>query len=322
MVHLRADGVVGGSVSGGGIGGSDNGDRTHVDLNVLNEKEIRSRHNELLRLVDGPNGRAFIHELRDVVRVLSKLKASSQSSSTHKATGKRNINGTVQPKFVNIDNCPQCGTNYTVLATACIVICPNEQCGFTTKHLQPEPETDSYEKAATVHERGPLYRKFLMQFHPDAPDPTDEVIRVVRHELAKVHTLLPSKVKPTPIAQILRKAHMPKWAALNIRIARIINGQTIPVIPQDLIDRLVHRFVMVTKEFTFTSKNQGRSKNMNYGFLTKHFLLMEGEVKLSESFPVHKTRVVLRAAHKRLKGCCRNLQKADDGLFWICHRSS
>ena len=77
------------------------------------------------------------------------------------------------PLFVERDICPTCNTEYVMAATESKMICPS--CGDTDNLVHSNTEfVDEAEptKPAPEYERGPVYRKYLMQYHEDAPCPS------------------------------------------------------------------------------------------------------------------------------------------------------
>ena len=221
------------------------------------------------------------------------------------------------PCFIDRDICKKCNVDFINLSEESMNICPS--CGHNEHHLFCKSDfIESEDGRKQTYERSPLYRKYLMQFHEDAIDPPTDVLEKIYKQLSKIHIMLPSKVKPTPIIQILRDEGLTKWVPFSIRIVKKINQEPIAKLSDELIDRLVLRFQKITKAFTFT-KNKNRKKILNFEFLTKQFLLMENRADISEWFGVHKTRQVLFNADKRLQECCKIIN--DDTLNWNTFRS-
>ena len=205
------------------------------------------------------------------------------------------------PCFVDRDVCPACSHNFVLIVQESMNICPN--CGLSEHMIYCSADYIQNEEAKTAYDRRPLYRKYLMQFHEDKPDPPKEVINTVYHNLFKVHIMLASKVKPTPIGAILRQEGLQKWCSMAIRISKIINNEPVVKLSTELIDRLVTRFAGITP-----SDNK---KTMNFEYLTNKFLIIELETEKSESFLVHTTRRVLSHADDRLTSRCKKM-KFDD----------
>lgn len=221
------------------------------------------------------------------------------------------------PCFVDREVCPSCNTHLVTKTQESVLSCP--KCGHTEYVIQSNTEYSDGGEKHNHYERGPLYQKYLMQFHEDAPDPPQEVIDTVYRHLSKVHIMLSTKVKPTPIAQILRDEKLQQWAQFSVRIAKYINSEPIPSLSGELIGRLVSRFNKITQAFAIT-KMKKRKKIMNFEFLTKQFLFMENRPDLAEWFCCHKTRLVLKQADSRLARCSK-LLTSGGGMKWDVGRS-
>lgn len=221
--------------------------------------------------------------------------------------------------YFHTESCAICQKEKIICVEESLLMCT--ECGvtnFTVVSNNEERAENTDRSKGTPYERAPLYRKYLMQFHENAPDPPQEVIETIYKHLFKVHMMLSTKVKPTPIAQILRAEKLQRWAPYSVRISKVINKDHIVALTQELIDKLVYRFEKITKAFDKTKLNQ-RKKIMNFEFLTKQFLLMEDEPELARWFCCHKTRNVLNQADSRLYKCKKNLQA--DNLDWSIRKS-
>ena len=224
----------------------------------------------------------------------------------------------VIPSFIEREICSNCNKELVIVSNESVVTCPS--CGDSEHLIYCNSDFIENTEFKTVpYERGPLYKKYLMQFHENAPVPPIDVINIVYKHLSKVHMMLSTKVKPTPIAQILREEKLQKWTPFAVRIAKYINKEHIVSLSQELIDRLVLRFEKVTHVFKVT-KLKHRKKIMNFEFLTKQFLDMENRPDLAEWFSCHKTRLVLKQADSRLLRCSKHLSESDD-LDWNMSRS-
>jgi hypothetical protein len=130
------------------------------------------------------------------------------------------------PCFVEREICGTCNKEFVMVSQESIMMCPT--CGESEHLIYCNSDfIDSIDVKNNPYERGPLYRKYLMQFHADAPIPPPDVINVVYKHLSKVHIMLSTKVKPTPIAQILREEKLQKWTPYAVRIAKYINKEPI-----------------------------------------------------------------------------------------------
>jgi hypothetical protein len=226
----------------------------------------------------------------------------------------------VIPCFIEREICSKCNKEYVLVSQESILMCPT--CGDSEHLLYCNSDfiENNDAKNNNPYERGPLYRKYLMQFHVNAPVPPVDVINIVYKHLSKVHIMLSTKVKPTPIAQILREEKLQRWTPYAVRIAKFINKEHIVKLSQFLIDTLVSRFDILTLAFTAT-KLKKRKKIMNFEFLTKQFLFMEDEPELAQHFSCHKTRLVLKQADVRLVKCSKVIKRKEKTRNWDVVRS-
>lgn len=89
-------------------------------------------------------------------------------------------------------NCTKCG------ASTAKIFCVND---YT--HIAPAEKHP--------YKRDTLYLKFVMQYEESVKEIPEEVLDLVYGQLSKVHLMLRSRTKPTPISQILRDAGHKKW---------------------------------------------------------------------------------------------------------------
>ena len=230
------------------------------------------------------------------------------------------------PSFVNRDICQQCGTYLQTLTSEAKSICPNTRCGNTTHILDYHVDMIQQEdNKKPEYNKIPLFRRFVTQFSVDVPDPKQDHIDIMLDALVHEHILLPSRVKPTRVAKIMREAKLPQCASMPVRISRIINGEPPIRFSTDLINRLVIRFTKYTYAqkmiVTDTTKELPEIVKLSNEFLTKYFLMMEGEYKLSRHFHMQKTREVNIKAESWFNHCCVILQQSSDQMVWKYSRA-
>ena len=94
------------------------------------------------------------------------------------------------------------------------------------------------------------------------------------------------------------------------------------VFSEELIRSLMRRFERLLHVMT-TSRGRNRKKLFNFKFLTKVFLIMEGEYALSEMFECHRTRTVLRREDRRVGEICAELRGMveEEGWNWEFFRN-
>tara|TARA_B110000046_G_scaffold72446_1_gene80218 strand:+ start:1215 stop:2240 length:1026 start_codon:yes stop_codon:yes gene_type:complete len=224
------------------------------------------------------------------------------------------------------DKCTKCGLLYVFDNVTNVHIC--EECGFTvdvlfisedTSHdvlITREPNTGS---AVSVRQRtsdyqyvrSPLYRRYLGQFGEDMPEIPTDVMRVLYKYLSNIHLQNSIRCRPTPVGNIMRTHGFSKWAHLAIRITKIFNGDPVPVIASDLIDRLVARFDLIFKEATRQKK-----KLPSFEFITNILLRVEGRQDIASCFVLHKTRAVLVRISTSLYEIIDAVRELDRSMAW------
>uniref|UniRef100_A0A6C0CK56 Uncharacterized protein n=1 Tax=viral metagenome TaxID=1070528 RepID=A0A6C0CK56_9ZZZZ len=265
------------------------------------------------------------------------------------------------PVFIQTDLCTTCKEELTMKAEESLMVCP--KCRKTWKllnmatdhvdvdyfaqdtHLNHTKFTsagniDSSDDA--LYPKPLMFEGFISQFSETVPDPPPRVLEIILCELSRVHIASGSKIQPTPIGMILRKKGLKEYVWMSLRISMILkrNGDdAIPSFSNDIIQRLMkrfHLFINAVKESvskkqlspnlktlkTMTSALKFITRNFMQ-FLTRVFLIMEGDVAQSELFECHKTRSVHRREDRRIQHACERLQKKGDleGFDWNYVRS-
>lgn len=210
------------------------------------------------------------------------------------------------PVYLAGDECTSCNTVLQRDERQNLRVCSG--CAAATVRLVDSEHTASFRrpKRAVYYNRCSLYRKYLVQFHADAPPIPQEVIGLICRALFNIHILGTSKCRPTPVAAILRGTAHSAWAASAVRITRVINNDPPLILPPEIIDRLCERCAIIGE---LKEDPAGKCKFLNFEFLTKQFLCMENEIALAQLFIAHKTKSVLQRAEDRLAAYCRHIQQ-------------
>lgn len=227
--------------------------------------------------------------------------------------------------FMDPDKCTRCGIFYVFDHITNVHTCT--QCGFTVDVLfisednsqdvlvTKDPNTGS-SLALKAHSdyhyiRSPLYKRYLGQFGENVPVIPTEVMRVLYRYLSNIHLQNSIRCRPTPVGNILRTHGFPRWANIAIRITKLFNGEPIPVLPDDLVERLVERFDVIFRE-----SSKQKQKLPSFEFITNILLRVEGRPDLASSFALHKTRVVLRRIAADLYRLIHSAPKTSSELKW------
>jgi hypothetical protein len=152
---------------------------------------------------------------------------------------------------------------------------------------------------SSIYHRSPLYKRFLQQFSVTAPPIPMDIMKTLYQYLSNIHLQNSVRCRPTPVASILRASGYSKWANSSIVISKMFNGEPIPKLSNDLIDRLVHRFIIIFRVANI--QNATKQKIPSFEFLTHILLYIEGEFRLATSFKTHKTRSILLKTFNQFK---------------------
>lgn len=266
---------------------------------------------------DNSNTRALQIEMcTRIVENVDKLDLTVLVRLVHSAYG--SLSETAQPpqecKLSSPFQCPTCGTERTYDTVESQLSCYN--CGLTI-HF---PETLEGRHGAVTsrntssspggYDRSALYRKHLEQYTLFSSDIPTDVLDVVKRNLLSMHVMHPSKCKPATIAKLLKHAKLHSWSKHAVRICRQICGQQSGGLTPEIINGLVARFEVVSR--VYQKHNTLKCKFLNFDFLTKQFLYMDGMPRHAALFPFHKTRDVEERAEARLSRICDLVQQETD----------
>ena len=220
------------------------------------------------------------------------------------------------PIFIDREVCPGCGDRLLVLDNESKTICQNRKCGISQNFMYCESDyTTSKPSKTTTYQPVPLYRQFVEQFHEDEKNPPDNIMEAIMKHISHGNETVQGNVKPTFINKFLYDNKMRTWLSMSMRIAKFINNQRIPKFSTELIDRLVERFRCFTNSKCETNhKKDIRKKKEGHNFMTHTFLVMENLHADAECFNRHRTRNILRNAHKRVKKQCSMITNSN--LNW------
>ena len=211
------------------------------------------------------------------------------------------------PVYLSHAHCHLCKTGLQRNLSRSVRVCPT--CQMTTQTMKdsiiPIPQLRS--KRTIVYNRCSLYRKYIMQFHANAPAIPRHLLDILHQKLFNVHILTSAKCRPTPIANILRQTQNTQWVSHAVRISRLMNKCRPILFTQSIIDRLVQRCEIINEYNATQLPEDCKSKFLNFDFITKQFLLMDEHKSLAVLFTAHKTKKVLERAENRLRCLCDTL---------------
>ena len=205
--------------------------------------------------------------------------------------------------------CPSCLAYRTYNSVESQLSCP--MCGVSVYY----PDGTEGRNSQAIHagsacttgssggyDRIQLYRKHLEQYADSSFSVPDEVIDQVRQSLQALQLTRSNKCRPTLITKILKETRLGQWCKHSLRICRRICGKPSSELQPKLIDLLMARFNIILKVYNRDSAQRG--KFLNFDFLTKQFLCMEGYYEEASLFSLNKTKEVELRAEGRLAVLC------------------
>lgn len=212
--------------------------------------------------------------------------------------------------------CPDCGASMLEDSIESKISC--EACGTTGRvmYAQAGSEHANTSDKNSQYDRIPLFLRYLKQFELGAVHIPEAVLHTVTAGLFDAHMLIHAKCRQAPAIEILRRSGNGKWCTQVLRICRMLNPDRPPDIPRAVIEEVYVRFTILSAvvKTAITIK----SKFLNFEFLAKQFLIMDGQHKWAEQFSFHKTKTVLIRAESRLNEICQAILASKvDGRKWF-----
>ena len=150
------------------------------------------------------------------------------------------------------------------------------------------------------------YRRFLTQFTLDVSDDVLAYVHCLHNRT--VHSHSEWLCRSTRFASFLRESQT--FSHHNNDVTAITmcfyNGKK-KILNERIVNKLVRRFEAYRVAVSDIMPEKESKKCAALEFLTNRFLIMEGEVKLSRSFELPKTRTVLRSVNNRFINVCETL---------------
>ena len=191
--------------------------------------------------------------------------------------------------ITNVNICSSCGSVFRVL-----FVLEDQSQDLLVGKDPISTQNKNYEKSqqVSIYHRSPLYRRFLQQFSVNAPQIPLDIMSTLYQYLSNIHLQNSVRCRPTPVATILRANGFSKWASSAITISKMFNGEPVPRLSDVLIERLVHRFIIIFQVVNVHTEKK-KQKIPSFEFLTHILLFLENEPRLARSFKTHKTRDIL-----------------------------
>jgi hypothetical protein len=124
-----------------------------------------------------------------------------------------------------------------------------------------------------------------------------KVMQALYQYLSMIHLQTSVRCRPTPVASLLRNNGFAEWAPYAVVITKQFNGEPIPLLSEDITNRLVHRFEVI---FRTCTREDVKQKIPSFELLTHILLHIEGYPKLAMGFSIHKSRNVVQKTLKQI----------------------
>lgn len=166
------------------------------------------------------------------------------------------------------------------------------------KRMKVETETSSLSTTTARKTPKPAnhvsFKRYLMQFSETAIEIPQTAWKTLYESLASIHLLSSMRCKPVPIEKILKDNHLQAFIPHSTRMAKMFNGEPVPVLSMDLIERLVQRYDELYQAAVVLFQKQAYTKISLPGkeMLAHVFLVMEQRSDLASAFTTHKTNNV------------------------------
>ena len=134
------------------------------------------------------------------------------------------------------------------------------------------------------------YKKYIMQFAPDACEIPKHVWKLLYESFASIHLLSSLRCKPVPVTKILKDNNLQMYMSHSVRITKLFNGDPVPVLSHELIEKLLQRWKEIRDVAALSLDIKGLPAGVE--MLTHVFLLAEDRVDLASAFTTHKTNNV------------------------------
>ena len=219
--------------------------------------------------------------------------------------------------FTNTDHCTICNHKYVFDCQRYVNICihckvvkivliadedtMNDILVLREHVVNSVPTTQS--STSVRNGRLTLYKKFMYQFAEDVPEVPEEVFAVIYNNLSSVHMLTSFRCKSVPVTDILRNNNYKEWISQSMRITMLFNGEKVPCINTQLLQKCLTRFEHVS----LITLND--VKLLSFEILTHVFLTLENEKVIAGLFLLPRSKNVLINMIARIKIMCEACKK-------------
>ena len=224
------------------------------------------------------------------------------------------------PHFIDDQLC-ECGRRCEHLVEESIFVCPDPSCGRArTRQTVEQTYQKPVEPKCHAYKPYMMYRRNIWQFLDTANKPLLSTVDHIYRNISDVHILGMMRCGHATVSQIMRKENQQHLASTSSVLARRMNGEPVPQFSQAMIERLEDRSKKICEAQLESDSKDASNTMFNCSYLTKKFLMMEGDVKTSMMFSLLKTPFVLDKSDRRFRTFCQKLDR-EDNFRWPFHRS-
>lgn len=206
----------------------------------------------------------------------------------------------------NIYQCP-CGSMNTFHTAECEQVC--RDCGHAefidTDELGFKEEQEMDKTIAYSYKKENHFNEWMLQFQAkESTTVPEKVISDVREEIKKQKL---GKVEHPKVREILKKLKYNKFYEHAPYIAMVVSGNTPPVMPQELEDRLRLMFHQIQAPFKKHCPGD-RINFLSYSYVLYKFCELLGEDQYLKCFPLLKSNDKLYKHDQIWRNICDDLR--------------
>ena len=167
-------------------------------------------------------------------------------------------------------------------------------------------------KKDPVHHRTAAFRRYLSQFAVTRPEIPEDVMLMLYHELSYMHLMSSTKSRPATVADTLHVNGYSHLVPHAVRISRMYNGEPIPVLELDQMDRMVRMFTVLLRSF-------GDEKKRNlfvFEVLAALIFRAENRSDMVDVVLEHKSKVLSKLGDSKLVALIKRAKQTDPSFGW------
>ena len=148
-----------------------------------------------------------------------------------------------------------------------------------------------------------------MSTRPDIPE---DVMLLLYRELSYIHLMSSTRSRPATVADTMRNNGYSHLVPHAVRISRMYNGEDIPVIQLEEMERLVYRFRVLLRSFG----DESRRNLFVFEILAALVFRAEGRNDLVDVVLEHKSKALSKLGDPKLVALIHRAEKTDPALSW------